>query len=333
MKTVIGFVYDLKDDYLAEGFTSEQAGEFDTIETVDSLASAIEQNGYIVDRIGNGKSLARRLSAGDRWDMVFNVAEGVGGRCREGHVPALLEMFGLDYTLSDPLVCSLTLDKAMAKEYVAMAGLPTAKFTVIENMEQLADIRIKYPLFAKPLAEGTGKGIDQNSHIDSPKQLETACQRLLAEYSQPVLVEEFLSGREFTVGVLGNGPDARVLGTMEIEVLAQETNAIYSFINKEECETRIRYSRLSDSEMQLKGQIEKLALDCYLRLGCRDASRIDIRCDGNGKPYFIEVNPLAGMHPTHSDLPMIATNEGMAYKDLVGEILKNAFERKRQRSK
>lgn len=333
MKRTVGLVYDLRDDYIAEGYTLEQAAEFDSVETINYLVEAIEQNGYVVDRIGNGKALAGRLVAGCRWDMVFNVAEGIGGRCRESHVPALLEMYGVDYTFADPLACALTLDKAMAKEYVAMANLATPKFIVVESVEQAAMVNLCFPLFAKPLAEGTGKGIDQNSRIDTPEQLVAVCRDLLAKYNQPVLVEEYLSGREFTVGVLGNGPTSRVLGTMEIEVLAKDDHAIYSYLNKEECESRIRYSRLDDSETLLKARVEQLALLCYQVLGCRDSGRVDIRCNGQGEPCFIEVNPLAGLHPYHSDLPMIATNEGLAYYDLIGEILSNAFSRKQQKGK
>ncbi len=333
MKQIIGLVYDLKDDYIAEGYSPEQAAEFDSIGTIDALADAIEQNGYIVERIGNGRALAAMLVAGCRWDMVFNIAEGVGGRCRESHVPALLEMYGIDYTFADPLVCALTLDKAMAKEYVALANLATPKFNVVESVEQAAMVDLCFPLFAKPLAEGTGKGIDQNSRIDDSKQLVEVCRELLARYNQPVLVEEYLSGREFTVGVLGNGPTARVLGTMEIEVLAKDDHAIYSYLNKEECESRIRYSRLSDDETLLKARVEQLALLSYQVLGCRDSGRVDIRCNGQGEPCFIEVNPLAGLHPHHSDLPMIATNEGVGYYDLIGEILDHAFNRKQQKGK
>jgi D-alanine-D-alanine ligase len=259
--------------------------------------------------------------------MVFNIAESVGGRCREAYVPALLEMYGVPYTFSDPLVCALTLDKSMAKRIVAQAGLPTPEFRVVSSYEDVFEVSLDYPLFAKPLAEGTGKGIDGNSRIDDPDMLEAVCVDLLARYGQPVLVEQYLCGREFTVGILGTGKDARPIGTMEIELNGENEPAVYSFLNKEECESRIKYSRLQ--EPLLRAEVERLALSCYTTLQCRDGGRVDIRCDAGGRPCFIEVNPLAGLHPSHSDLCMIATNESMSYAELINSILENAFSRYR----
>ena len=155
--------------------------------------------------------------------------------------------------------------------------------------------------------------------------------QLLEQYEQPVLVETYLSGREFTVGIAGTGPKARAIGTMEIEVAGDGQPAIYSYLNKEECETRIRYSALR--ERAIKQEVEALALRCYRVLECRDGGRVDIRCDDEGRPFFLEVNPLAGLHPSHSDLPMIATQEGMHYEELIGAIIQSAFERAKQEYK
>jgi len=325
-KPLVGLVYDLRSEYIAEGYSSEDVAEFDSDETIDALEKTIQQCGYRTERIGHGKSLSLKLAAGHRWDMVFNVAEGIGGRCRESYVPALLEMYGIPYTFSDPLVCAMTLDKAMTKRWVAQYGLATPAFAVVEAIADIEAICLSYPLFAKPLAEGTGKGVDQNSRIENAAKLKAVCAELLNRYGQPVLVEEFLPGREFTVGILGTGEEACVLGTMEIEMISKDEAAIYSYLNKEECESRILYHPLQD-DPSLKEKVEQLALRCYQVLQCRDAGRVDIRCDGSGEPCFIEVNPLAGLHPTHSDLPMIATQEGVNYDTLIGTILKNAFER------
>ncbi|HOK94878.1 MAG TPA: ATP-grasp domain-containing protein [Anaerohalosphaeraceae bacterium] len=326
MKLLVGLVYDLRSEYLAQGYSQEDVAEFDSDATLILLQEAIERCGYRTERIGNGKALAQKLAAGCRWDMVFNIAEGIGGRCRESYVPALLEMYGVPYTFSDPLVCAMTLDKRMAKQWVALHGLATPPFAVVEAMEDIRQVHLSYPLFAKPLAEGTGKGVDQNSKIDEPAALEAVCAQLLDRYRQPVLVEEFLPGREFTVGVLGTGQQAAVLGTMEIEMASKDHPLIYSYLNKEECETRIYYHPLLD-DRALKEQVEQLALQSYRVLQCRDAGRVDIRCDRTGRPCFIEINPLAGLHPQHSDLPMIAAQEGMSYDTLIGTILENAFAR------
>ncbi|MCI0498160.1 MAG: ATP-grasp domain-containing protein [Planctomycetales bacterium] len=328
MKPLIGLVYDLRSEYLAQGYSEEDVAEFDSDATLDLLEGAIQRCGYRTERIGHGRALAAKLAAGQRWDMVFNIAEGMGGRCRESYVPALLEMFGIPYTFSDPLICALTLDKAMAKRWVAQYGLATPAFAVIETLGDVQAVKLEYPLFAKPLAEGTGKGVDQNSKIENPAKLKAVCAELLNRYKQPVLVEEFLPGREFTVGILGTGDGASVLGTMEIELVSKDEPAIYSYLNKEECETRIYYHPLLD-DAGLKQKVEHLALRCYRALQCCDAGRVDIRCDRDGQPCFIEVNPLAGLHPQHSDLPMIATQEGMEYDTLIGLILESAFARSR----
>jgi D-alanine-D-alanine ligase len=325
-KKQIGFVYDLRKDYLAEGYSEQDVAEFDSEGTIDAIHKTIESLGYDVERIGNGKALCKMLASGKRWDMVFNIAESIGGRCRESYVPAILELYKIPYTFSDPLVCATTLDKAVAKQLVAQAGLRTPAFAVVENEKDLKNIKLNYPLFAKPLAEGTGKGIDGNSHINDPKQLKKICVQLQKEYRQPVLVEEYLPGREFTTAILGNGADAFVLGTMEIEMVSKDEPAIYSYLNKEECESRISYHPVQNSPA-LKKEVETLALDCYKILQCRDTARVDIRCDKQGRACFMEVNPLPGLHPSHSDLPMIATQEGMSYEKLIGTILDNAFRR------
>jgi D-alanine-D-alanine ligase len=331
MKKRIGLVYDLRSDYLKLGFSEADVAEFDFDGTIIAIQETIEMLGYETERIGNGWALAQALVEGKRWDMVFNIAEGLYGRCRESQVPALLELYQVPYIFSDPLVCAATLDKAIAKKLVASEGLATPGFFVVRTPADVYNVNLNYPLFAKPLAEGTGKGIDQNSKIENFQQLDSTCNELLEKYKQPVLVEEFLSGREFTVGIIGTGQKAKAIGTMEIEVITNGESAIYSYLNKEECDTRVRYSALR--EPKEKHEIESLALKCYQVLECRDGGRVDIRCDEQGKPYFLEVNPLAGLHPVHSDLPMIATREGMSFIDLIGAILQSAFERAEEESK
>ena len=325
MNLAIGLVYDLRKDYLAEGFTEEEVAEFDSEETISLIDQAIQSLRYKTDRIGNARSLSSRLIAGEKWDLVFNIAEGLSGRCRESHVPSILEVYGIGYTFSDPLVCAITLDKGFAKRIVRDAGLPTAKFKVIKSLEDIDHTVFEYPLFAKPIAEGTGKGINHNSWIGSNDQLTQTCAYLLERFAQPVLVEEFLPGREFTVGVLGNGDDAYVLGIMEIEIPQDAKGAIYSYVAKEQCEKLVNY--LPYRKGSLHRQLEQLALKSYKTLQCRDAARVDFRCDRKGVPCFLEINPLPGLHPTHSDLPMIATQEGMKYGELIGQIINNALKR------
>ena len=322
---IVGLTYDLRRDYLACGYRDEDVAEFDSEETIAVLEQAIQQLGHQTERIGNAQVLCSHLAAGRRWDLVFNIAEGLSGRWRESQVPCLLEMYSINYTFSDPLACAITLDKALAKRIVRDFEIPTARFEVIENMDDAERITLDYPLFAKPVAEGTGKGINRNSVIESASQLREVSKCLLERFAQPVLVEEFLPGREFTVGVLGNGDQTSVLGIMEIEVLQKTDNNIYSYAAKEECEKLVNY--LPYKRGSLYAQLEQLALKSYKVLQCRDAARVDIRCNKTGIPCFLEINPLPGLHPAHSDLPMIATQQSMSYNTLIDAIIKNAAAR------
>jgi D-alanine-D-alanine ligase len=321
----IALVYDLRDDYLAQGLSHEQVAEFDSPATIEALAGAIGRLGHSVEKVGNGLELTRRLVAGDRWDLVFNIAEGMGGRSREAQVPAVLELFGLRYTFSDPLVCAITLDKPMTKRVLLSAGLPTPRFAVAEQMEDLRDLDLEFPLFVKPAHEGTGKGIDADSQVRSPGQLQACCLRIWQRFRQPVLIEEYLPGREFTSAVLGTGRDAYALGTMEIRVRPDAPQKDYGFQAKEQCEQFVDY--LPVPQRDLRAQLEELALKVHRLLGCRDASRVDIRLDNSGRPSILEINPLPGLHPTHSDLPMIASYQGLCYDDLIGRIIESAMVR------
>ena len=326
MPLTIGLTYDLRSDYLAEGYTSEQVAEFDSDETLALIEQAIRSLGYATERIGNGRRLCQQLAAGRRWDLVFNIAEGLAGRSREAQVPCLLELYGVPYTFSDPLVCAVTLDKAVAKRLVQSAGLRTPAFAVVARPEDVAGLKLAYPLFAKPLAEGTGKGVDDRSRVSGPAELDRICRHLLERFRQSVLVEEFLPGREFTTALLGDGQDARVLGTMEFTIPSAGEQAIYSYDSKEKCERLVKYFPMPAGE--LRQEVEALALAAYRVIECRDAGRVDIRLDRDGRPSFMEVNPLPGLHPSHSDLPMIATQEGMAYGELIGSIIRSALARR-----
>jgi D-alanine-D-alanine ligase len=276
-------------------------------------------------RIGHVKALAARLVAGETWDLVFNIAEGVAGFGRESQVPALLDAWEIPYTFSDPLVCALTLHKAVAKQIARAHGIATPDFVVIENEREIDAITLPVPLFVKPVAEGTSKGIDGTSLITRRSALAERCRQLLRTHAQPVLVERFLPGREVTVGVLGTGSSARVLAIMEIVLRASAEQKVYTYRNKENWQEHVEYRLLEPGE--LHDAIATLALATWRSLGCRDAGRVDVRLDENGHPQLIEVNPLAGLSPGHSDLPIMADLLGMAYERLIGNILDSASER------
>ena len=326
MTLSIGMVYDLRKDYLAQGYTEDDVAEFDSEGTIDAIERAIGSAGYRPDRIGNARALCKRLVAGDRWDLVFNIAEGLEGRSREAQVPCILELYEIPYTFSDPLACAITLDKAVAKRLIASAGLATPAFAVVTEPADIGNVKLRLPLFAKPVAEGTGKGVDADSRVESLEVLKRVCKKLLKDHHQPVLIEEFLPGREFTVGIVGTGRDARVIGTLEILIKDNALKSVYSYKTKELCESLVEYT--SPLRDKLRAEVEDLALKSYRALECRDAGRIDVRLDSAGKPSFMELNPLPGLHPSHSDLPMIATQEGMSYETLIGAIIKSALQRK-----
>ena len=320
----IGMTYDLRDDYLAMGYGLEETAEFDRLDTIEAIEQALRELGHRPERIGHIRELARRLVAGERWDMVFNIAEGLKGMGREAQVPALLEAYDVPYTFSDPLVTALTLHKGMAKRVVRDAGVPTAPFAIVEEAADIRDVGLPYPLFAKPAGEGTGKGITPASRVADRESLDKVCRDLLERFQQPVLVETFLPGREFTVGVLGTGPDAQVLQVMEVLLNEKAEEGVYSYLNKEHFEERVIYRLVEDSEAIEAGEV---ALAAWRALGCRDGGRVDIRSDGRRKPQFLEVNPLAGINPERSDLPIMCRLAGIDYVELIGRILQSAMAR------
>jgi D-alanine-D-alanine ligase len=320
----IALVYDLRDEYRALGYSEEEVAEFDSVETIDQLAGALEVLGCEAVRVGRGQALAARLVAGERFDLVFSIAEGVKGRSREAQVPALCELFDQPYLFSDPLTMAASLDKAVAKRLVRDAGVPTPEFAVAERSASELLAWSHFPAFVKPLAEGTGKGCEAGSLVHTPFELQAAATRVLEQFKQPALVERFLPGREFTVGITANGAEARVLGVCEI-LLKQNAEAnVYSLQNKELCEDLVTYTRADDGEARLAGA---RALEAYRALECRDAARIDFRSDAKGDPYFLEVNPLAGLNPWHSDLPILAAQNGIEFVALIGMLLEAGLAR------
>ncbi|QRM55495.1 hypothetical protein [Sinorhizobium sp. BG8] len=320
----IGITFDLRDDYANKGYDEEQTAEFDSVEAILAIESALRSLGHSTDRIGHARALAGRLVQGDGWDLVFNIAEGMHGFGRQSLAPALLETYRIPYTFSDPLALAVTLHKATAKRIVRDQGLRTPDFAVVETPGDIDAIALPFPLFIKPVAEGTSKGITPASKVTNRAELRQGCEHLLARHHQPVLVEVFLSGREFTVGIVGTGPAARSLGAMELFIQTGAEPDIYSFENKKYSGERVNVSLATDPVGIAATQ---LALDAWRYLGGRDAGRVDVRCDEDGNVHFLEANPLAGLHPVESDLPLVGRLAGMPYLVLIQEIVASALER------
>jgi D-alanine-D-alanine ligase len=324
---LIGFTYDLRSDYLAEGYGEEETAEFDQLGTIEAIESALRQLSHEVDRIGHARSLVERLVRGDRWDLVFNICEGLRGAARESQVPALLDVYEIPYTFADPAVLAVCLDKALTKTVVRAAGLPTPDWHVVRDLDDLTSFSLPFPVIAKPIAEGTGKGIDAASKVVDDASLRKICRRLLATYQEPVLIEQFLPGREFTVGVLGTGQDAAALGTLEVLFGPDAEPDVYSYRNKENSELLMSYRLVRAADDSEVAQAEAIALAAWRAVGGRDGGRLDLRCDGDGRPRLLEINPLAGLHPTHSDLPMLCTALGMEYVELIERVVESARSR------
>lgn len=313
-----GLTYDLRQDYLAMGYGEEATAEFDSPRTIEGLETALSALGFAVERIGHVKALAARLVAGERWDFVFNICEGVAGLGRESQVPCLLDAYAIPYVFSDPLTNALTLDKAMAKKVLLHDGVPTAAFALVAHPSEAAAVTLPFPVFAKPVAEGSGKGVGPASLVRSPADLERVAAALIAEFRQPVLVEAYLPGREFTVGITGEGEAARAIGVMEVIEDDAVTEGGYGYDNKQNWEGKIGYELVDDAEARAAAAV---ALAGWRALRCRDGGRVDVRSDALGRPHFIEVNPLAGLHPDYSDLVFLANFAGLTYQDLIAEIV------------
>lgn len=320
----IGITYDLREDYLKEGFTKEETAEFDKRETIDAIECTLNSLGYQTEKIGHIKNLCSRLNQGKKWDLVFNISEGLYGIGREAQVPGLLDAYNIPYVFSGPLVMALTLHKGMTKHIIKANGLATPDFYVVHKIEDINKINIPYPLFAKPVAEGTGKGINAKSIVCNKEQLKASCKYLLDKFKQPVLIEEFLSGREFTVGVVGTGDEARSIGLMEVILNEHAEQDVYSYDNKEDYLQRVEYILADDETAKA---CEQLAVASFRCLECEDGGRVDIRLDKNGVPNFIEINPLAGLNPIHSDLPILSQKNGISYKELIKMIMDSAIKK------
>ena len=320
----IGITYDLRTDYLAAGHSLEDTAEFDSAETIAAIERALRGMGHETERIGHLGRLRARLADGARWGMVFNIAEGLQGADREARVPVLLEGCGVPYTFSDSRVLRAGLDKGMSKQLARDAGVRTAAFEVVTRWEDAERCALPLPLFVKPIAEGSSKGITAANVVRSRRALVRRCGALLDRYQQPVLVETYLPGREFTVGIVGTGECAEVLGALEVLCGDGAEPGGYSYANKANFQAWVRYELAADETARRAGA---MALQVWRLMGCRDAGRVDLRCDARGEPHFLEVNPLAGLHPRHSDLPILGRLAGLGYEGLIDLIVASARRR------
>jgi len=322
----VGLTYDLKTDYkLKEGDPADAYAEFDHPSTIDVIAEAIESQGFVVKRIGNVNKLLEQVDDLDV-DIVFNISEGLFGRNRESQVPIILEMKGIPFVGADALTLGLTLDKVLAKKIFKAENIPTPKFFEVKNIQSLTDTdHMKFPLIVKPRFEGSSKGLSESSRVENIDELRTQVEHVLETYKQPALVEEFISGSEFTVGVIGNDdPVALAVVQVKIDGRLQLNNKFYTFSRI--TSDRLEYVCPAKIFHELTKKLQELALKVYTTVECRDFGRVDFRVDKDGKPYVLEINPLPSLS-TEDVFPLLAKEIDLTYNEIIGKILHLALER------
>jgi D-alanine-D-alanine ligase len=324
----VGFTYNVK--RAADG---DDEAEWDPPETIIAIANALARQGHIVVHLEATPDLPRVLAEADV-DLIFNIAEGVEGRNREAQVPALCELLGIPYTGSDSATLAIALDKALGKKVLLQHDILTPRFQLMESARERLSPDMKFPLIVKPNAEGSSKGIGSTSIVDNEEDLRVAVKQCVERYRQPALVEEYIAGREFTVGLLGD-KRPRVLPPMEIRFKKQESGEderpVYDYTVKQEWEKYVYYqcpAKLTEAEQKA---MEKIARATYWALDCRDVARVDLRMDAEGRIYVLEVNPLPGLTPDYSDLVLIAKACGMEYDQLIAEIMTGGLRRMREK--
>jgi len=323
----IGLSYDLKSAVpLAENSTDDALEEYDSRDTVEIIAAALESDGRSVVRLGGGEEFLENILR-EKVDFVFNIAEGRGNsRSRESQVPAVLEMLGVPYSGSDSHCLTVCLDKPLAKKLVAAEGVSTPNWRLINDEESLSQLSWEqFPAIVKPAYEGSSKGIRLTSVVDNMVRLQEEVSRLLNDYRQPVMIEEFISGDEVTVGVIGNS-SPRVIGMMRIVPRNKQKRFVYSLEVKRDYLNLVDYESPPRLDDKVLTGISSASLKIFKCLGCRDFARIDFRVSPDGVPYFLEINPLPGLG-TYSDLVIMALKLGWTHQGLIQAV----FEASRKR--
>jgi D-alanine-D-alanine ligase len=326
----IGLAYDLKGKVIPSSYSPEDAlEEYDSPETVDAIAAEIEALGHYVIKLGGGKEFISNILQNEV-DFVFNISEGLGNyRSREAQIPAILEMLGIPYSGSDPQCLALCLDKPMTKTLAAASGVRTPRWLLVTGYSQLKEVTaadLPLPAFIKPAYEGSSKGIRLGSKAETVEQACEIAGSLLHQYSQPVMIEEFIGGDDVTVGMLGNDPP-EILGIMRVLPKQRNKDFIYSLEIKRDWEQLVEYECPARLKTDTSHEIKELSLKIFKAMGCRDFARIDFKLHSDGLPYFLEINPLAGLNPTSSDLCLMAYKLSGTYHSLISAILNASLKR------
>jgi D-alanine-D-alanine ligase len=326
----VGFTFNVKRLKPQADGTGDDEAEYDPPATLQAIREAIASYGHEVIDLEATQELPSAL-ASTPVDVVFNMAEGFKGRTRESQVPSLLDLLDIPYSGSDPATLAIALDKTLAKRVVRQHGILTPDFMLMTTGKEKLPRDLQFPCIVKPNAEGSSKGVHPASVVRNEVELREMVRRLVEKYKQPALVEEYIRGREFTVGLLGERR-AKALPIMEIVFLDKtDETPVYSFECKQEWSSNIRYDVPAKLDLAHQRALEKAARETFSALNCRDVARIDFRMDAQGRFYFIECNPLPGLTPDWSDLVLISKAAGMDYRSLIGEILAPAIRRYHER--
>jgi len=328
----IGFSFNSFD-----GERNEDFAEYDDLSTIDAIKRSIKSFGFDVIPIEADLDAFEKFRK-EKPDLVFNIAEGIGGRARESQIPMMLEMLGIPFTGSDSTTLAIALDKARTKEVLSFHKIPTPRFRILRDSKDILKISsilstpgLKYPIFLKPLREGSSIGISKRSLVFDDKELKKEAEYLIERYNQPVLAEEFVPGREFTVALIGNKPEVLPLIELDFSLLPSDAPKFDCYEVKWYLdEDKIRCPANLDENLEKR--IKRMAVKTFKVLDCKDLCRVDLRLDDNGVPNVFDVNPLPGLNPDpkeNSRFPKACYTAGMSYRDMIGRILFSAIERYR----
>lgn len=315
----VGLTYNLKKS------NSDTEAEFDEISTIEAIGNALEEGGNTIEYIEVGENPIQKLLDNPP-DIVFNIAEGSFGRGREAHLPAILSFLGIPFTASDETTMCISLDKHIAKIITSSSGIRTPNWIVTDTSESESLNALKFPVIVKPNAEGSSKGISTESIAVNKEKLKEILTEQIRRYSGEFLIEEYIAGREFTVGILGNGNDIRVFEPMEI-VFKDKEHRVYGYEVKKDFRKYVDYTINANIPINVIYEIKAKAAEIFKVFGCKDIARIDFRVADDLSVYFIEVNPLPGLAPGYSDFPMLAEFGGISYSELINSILTTAKKR------
>lgn len=348
-KKTIAFLYNVfKEEPDWEKPETFLQADFDSEETIAAIIKNLEICGYDVIPIeGNEDAYNKLFHHREHIDLAFNYAEGLHGRDRELHIPAMLEMLKIPYTGCPPLSQGIVFNKARTKEILLLNGVPTLPFMVLKSSsdvdgalrdfsESLGGAFDLFPLIVKPIAQGQSAGITKHSVVFDAEELKEQVRIVGETFSQPALVEPFLEGREFSVGMLGNPP--KVLSIVELNHGILPAGKYPNFASIEvkftadSDETKGFLTCPADIDENLKMKIEKMCLDAWHALGIMDWCRVDIRCDKNGNPFILEINSPASIEPPETmvgycTFPLSAEKSGISYHELLHKIINSSLER------